>query len=168
MKTESECENSTAPPNKDDATKLLPLPEDLGKALTAVLRRLAHLRTNWNQALSSYFEFGGFLIALQSCITTSRTVTFILQNHKSAIPDFESWYAPFKIKFDQDPLMKWAKLARNKIEKQGDLEMLSQVRAELIAAYSHNPKTNWVPSKVVWSSEQFRRSIPRHLLGAHV
>ena len=160
--------NSVAPPNDGGTVELLPIPEELGKALGAVLGRLSHLKANWNDALSNYFDFGGFLISLQNCITTSRTVTFILQSHKSAIPDFDSWYAPFKVKFDQDPLMRWAKLARNKIEKQGDLEVLSQVRAELIAGYAYNPATNWMPSKVIWSSEQFRRSIPRNLLDAHV
>lgn len=64
--------------------------------------------------------------------------------------------------------MRWAKLARNKIEKQGDLQTLSQVRAQLIAAYLDNPYTEWLPSQVMWSAEQFRESIPQRLLDAHV
>jgi len=64
--------------------------------------------------------------------------------------------------------MRWAKLARNKIEKQGDLQTLSQVRAQLIAAYLHHPHTEWLPSAVMWSAEQFRESIPQTLLDAHV
>jgi hypothetical protein len=168
MSSEGTRMNPGSSPGEEGKAELLPLPDDLRKALTAVLGRLSHLKSNWNQALAEYFDFGGFLIALQNCITTSRTVTFILQNHKSAIPDFDSWYAPFQEKFNQDPIMKWAKLARNKIEKQGDVEMFSQVRAELVAAYTHNPKTNWVPFNVGWSSEQFRRSIPQNLLDSHV
>jgi hypothetical protein len=166
--SDRERTGSIDPPNGGGAVELLPIPEELGKALGAILGRLAHLKANWNDALSNYFDFAGFLISLQNCITTSRTVTFILQSHKSAIPDFDAWYAPFKVKFDQDPLMRWAKLARNKIEKQGDLEVLSQVRAKLIAGYAYNPVTNWLPSKVMWSSEQFRLSIPRNYLDAHV
>jgi hypothetical protein len=95
-------------------------------------------------------------------------VSFILQSHKSAIPNFEAWYGPFQSKFDADPLMRWAKNARNKIEKQGDLQTLSQVRAELVAAYLHGPRTDWLPSNVMWGSEQFRQSIPQRLLDAHV
>lgn len=70
-------------------------PKELEEALTAVIRRLAHLRANWHQALENYFDPGGVLITLQDAIATSRTVTFILQSHKAAIPDFENWYAPF-------------------------------------------------------------------------
>lgn len=143
-------------------------PKELEEALTAVVRRLAHLRANWNQALQSYFDPGGFLIALQNAIATSRTVTFILQSHKASIPDFDNWYAPFVEKFRNDQIMGWAKKARNKIEKQGDLVTLSQVRAQLIAAYVGNPTTAWLPASVTWSSEKFRKSIPKHLLSPHV
>jgi hypothetical protein len=141
---------------------------DLEEALTAVVRRLAHLKANWGQAHQAYFEPGAFLIALQNCITTSRSVTFILQSHKAAITDFEAWYGPFVEKFKQDPIVNWAKDARNKIEKQGDLDTLSQVRAELIASYLGNPKTEWLPSNLVWSTETFRRNIPNRLMDKHV
>jgi hypothetical protein len=70
-------------------------PKELEEALTAVLGRLAHLRANWTQALDNYFNPGGFLITVQNAIATSRTVTFILQSHKAAIPGFDSWYSPF-------------------------------------------------------------------------
>jgi hypothetical protein len=142
--------------------------KELEEALTAVMGRLAHLRANWNQALEQYFDPGGFLIAVQNAIATSRTVTFILQSNKAAIPDFDNWYTPFVEKFRNDPIMVWAKDARNKIEKQGDLETLSQVRAELIASYVGNPTTAWLPANVIWNSETFRRSIPKHLLSPHV
>lgn len=64
--------------------------------------------------------------------------------------------------------MRWAVQARNKIEKQGDLETLSQIRAELIAGYIGNPVTNWATMGINWSPEQIRRSIPRRLLDQHV
>jgi hypothetical protein len=129
-------------------------PKELEEALTAVVRRLAHLRANWNQALENYFHPGGFRIALQNAIATSRTVTFILQSHKAAIPDFDNWYKPFIEKFRNNPIMVWAKDARNKIEKQGDLETLSQVRAELIASYAGNPRTDGC--RQMWSGVQKR------------
>lgn len=143
-------------------------PKELEDALTALVGRLAHLRANWNQGLENYFDPGAFLNALQNAIVTSRTVTFILQSHKAAIPDFDTWYAPFVEKFRNDRIMDWAKKARNKIEKQADLETLSQVRAELIAAYVGNPTTAWLPASVIWSSETFRKSIPKYLLSPHV
>src|SRR5204863_716209 len=108
-----------------------------------------------------------FIISVQNCITTSRTVTFILQSHKSAVPGFDDWYAIYRKRFGEDPMMQWAKNARNKIEKQRDLETFSQVRAQLIAAYAGNPRTNWIPSEIVWSPAQLLRRIPPRLLDAH-
>ena len=64
--------------------------------------------------------------------------------------------------------MRWAAKARNKIEKQGDLETQSQMRAELIAAYLANPVTDWTTMGINWSTDQIRRSIPAKLLSQHV
>ncbi len=144
------------------------VPQEMALALTAVLGRLGQVRNLWHQALDAYFDPTRFLIAVQNCITTCRTVTFILQSHKAAIADFDSWYSTYQQRCRADPIMEWAKNARNKIEKQGDLETLSQVRAELIAAYAGNPVTDWMPLEVGWSSEHLRRSIPARLLDPHV
>jgi hypothetical protein len=133
-----------------------------------MLRRLQQMHSLWRQALEGYFEPSRFRVAVQNCITTSRTVTFILQHHKAAVPNFDDWYVPYRNTFAADPIMSWAKTARNKIEKEGDLETLSQVRAELIAAYAFNPTTNWLPTSIVWTTEQIRRSIPPDLLDTHV
>jgi hypothetical protein len=139
----------------------------LVEAMSAVLGRLGQVHSLWHQAEATYFEPGAFRVALQNCITTARTVTFILQSHKKAIPDFADWYATYTDRFAADPVMKWAVTARNKIEKQGDLDTLSQVRAELVAGYSGNPTTPWLPS-INATPEQIRRSIPAKYLDAHV
>jgi hypothetical protein len=144
------------------------VPGVIAEALGAVLRRLKQVNVHWHEALSIYFEPDRFRIAIQNCITTARSVTFILQNHKSVIPDFDEWYAPWQSRFAGDPIMRWAVQARNKIEKQGDLETLSQMRAELIAAYAGNPVTDWTTIGLNWSTEQIRRSIPADLLDQHV
>jgi hypothetical protein len=114
------------------------IPAEIVEALGAILRRLNQVNVHWHEALSVYFEPDRFRIAMQNCITTARSVTFILQNHKRAIPCFDEWYAPWQSRFGADLIMRWAVQARNKIEKQGDLETLSQMRAELIAAYVGN------------------------------
>jgi len=139
----------------------------LVEAMSAVLGRLGQVHSLWHQAEAAYFEPGPFRVALQNCITTARTVTFILQSHKKAIPDFADWYATYTGRFADDPVMKWAVTARNKIEKQGDLETLSQVRAELVAAYAGNPTTPWMPA-INATPEQIRRGIPAKYLDAHV
>ena len=129
-------------------------------ALTAVITRLKQVHSLWFQALNAYFAPHEFRIAIQNCISTCRTVTFILQSNKSAIPDFDTWYKIHTQKFDADSIMQWAKHARNKIEKQGDLETLSQLQAELIAAYAGHPITQWIPTDLFSSVEQIRHSIP--------
>jgi hypothetical protein len=135
--------------------------------VTAVLRRLKQVNALWHQANTAYFDPPAFRVALQNCITTARTVTFILQSHKAAIPGFEQWYKIYTDRFALDPVMRWAVNARNKIEKQGDLETLSQVRAELVAAYAYNPSTLWLPA-INATPEQIRMSIPAKWLDEHV
>ena len=74
-------------------------------------------------------------MAIQTAIQTLRTVTFILQRNKDKIPAFESWYGNWQAKLRGDPLTRWMVDARNKIEKQGDLEIHSFIRADLIASH---------------------------------
>jgi hypothetical protein len=64
--------------------------------------------------------------------------------------------------------MRWAVQARNKIEKRGDLETLSQIRAELIQGYVGGPETDWTSVGINWSIDQIRQSIPPSLLDRHV
>lgn len=137
-------------------------------AVGAVLRRLGDLRQLWHQTRSVYFEPDKFRLGLQSTIATARTVTFILQSNKAAIPGFEAWYEGVQSKFKSDPVMRWAVNARNKIEKQGDLATLSEVRVELVASYAGHPYTAWTPASVFASLGDIRRTVPVHLLDDHV
>lgn len=138
-------------------------------AARALLGRLMQMRQLWEDAAQNYFEPSRFMLALQNCITTSRTVTFILQSHKSEIYDFEKWYAPHQDRWKNDPIMKWAKDARNTIEKRGDLETHSQVRAQIIASYlDDGPTTDWMPQELFSSPEAIWRSIPAEFRIPHV
>jgi hypothetical protein len=138
------------------------IPAEIAEAVGAVLRRLMQVNVHWHEALSDYFEPDRFRIAMQNCITTARSVTFILQNHKRVIPGFEEWYTPWQSRFSGDRVMRWAVQARNKIEKQGDLETLSQMRVELIAAYVGNPVTEWTTMGVNWSLRESAEAYPRN------
>lgn len=119
------------------------------------------MRALWEQAARDYFKPAAFQLALQNCVTTSRTVTFILQNHKHDIDGFDEWYEGYQESWRADPIMRWAVDARNKIEKQGDLEMHSQVRAKIIASYIGAAETNWLPQALFTSPQQMLRLIPR-------
>src|SRR6516165_2955869 len=103
--------------------------------LAAVDQRLADSHRFWHQAEATYFDPDGFRLAAQSAIQTLRSVTFILQKNKRGIAGFEHLYGGWQKRLAADELMRWIVDARNLIEKEGDLETHSYVRAEIVASY---------------------------------
>jgi hypothetical protein len=145
-----------------------------GCPLAVVDRRLRDVHQLWHEAERGYFRPEKFRLAAQNAIQTLRTVTFILQKHKHPIPDFELWYgSPSKAgrwqeRLHADALMRWMVEARNNIEKQGDLETNSFVRAEIIASYLDEGPGMEVPARLFDSYFKLLRSVPRGALGRHV
>src|SRR5690606_22099691 len=97
------------------------------------LRDLSQLLTNCH---STYFDPNLFRMNTNQFLQTARTVTFIIQKNKAEIPNYQSWYlmavvTPWK----NDEVMTWAKDARNVIEKEGDLELNSLLKATLLFSY---------------------------------
>lgn len=119
--------------------------------LALVDRRLAQVHQHWHEAERAYFDPDGFLVAIQTAIQTLRTVTFILQSNKHLFSNFDDWYDQWQNKLRADPLMRWMVDARNKIEKQGDLEMHSFVRAEIMASYYDDGPREDVPAELFQS-----------------
>lgn len=138
------------------------------KAIRAVILRLLQMNQLWHEAADNYFYPTRFQISLQNCISVSRTVTFILQANKKDIKCFEEWYTKFQNRWRTDQVMLWAKDARNEIEKRGDLETHSQVRAEIIASYMGGPTTKWLPQLLFASPQDVFRSIPNKFRIPHV
>lgn len=106
-----------------------------GCPLAAVDRRLEDAHQLWHQALDQYHSVDGIRLPLQNCIQTLRTVSFVLQYHKRAIPEFDKWYSGWQEKMKLDPILVWAVEARNNIEKRGDLEKHSRTTATIIASH---------------------------------
>lgn len=137
--------------------------------LEAVHRRLEDLHRQWHAAADAYFDPEAFRVAIQSAIQTARTVSFILQSNKDAFPDFDGWYGGWQETFRNDPLMRWMVDARNKIEKQGDLEAHSQIRAEIVASYlSSEVRRLDVPGALFSAPLVLLKSIPETALGEHI
>lgn len=103
--------------------------------LAEVDQRLSDMHRLWHRTNDSYFDPDEFRINLNSLIQTARTVTFILQKHKDRIPEFEAWYAPHQAAMKANTTMRWLVVARNEIEKEGDLKTKSLVRAEIVASH---------------------------------
>ena len=142
--------------------------------LAAVDQRLADAHRLWHQAEAAYFEPDGFRLAIQTAIQTLRTVTFILQKQKAIIPGFDQWYGTrdqpgdWQKRLGADPLMRWMIDARNRIEKQGDLESHSMVRAEIVASYFEERPRVEVPAHLFDTIEVLFRNIPATALGEHI
>lgn len=136
--------------------------------LHAVDRRLEDCHRHWHEAERAYFDPEGFRVAIQTAIQTLRTVTFILQSNKRLIPDFAGWYAGWQERLAADPLMRWMVDARNKIEKQGDLEAHSFVRAEIVASHLKEGAAIEVPAELSQSVGVLLKSIPDSALGEHI
>jgi len=144
-----------------------------GCPLVAVDRRLQDAHRLWHQAEESYFDPDGFRIAAQNTVQTLRTVTFILQKHKRLVPDFDMWYGVkeqpgyWQKRLAADPLMCWMKDARNRIEKQRDLEANSFVRAEVLASYLEEGPRVEVPAHLFRNPAALMQSIPEDVLRKH-
>jgi hypothetical protein len=109
--------------NDFDQPVLCPIP--------SVHIRLDDARRLWLQATEAYPNPSDFRVSLNACIQALRTVTFVLQKQKSRIHNFDAWYSPWQNKMKNDEVMKWLIDARNRIEKEGDLEKLSTVDVRL-------------------------------------
>jgi hypothetical protein len=136
--------------------------------LAAVDRRLEDVHQHWHQAEWAYFDPEPFRVAIQTAIQTLRTVTFILQNKKAEIPNFDTWYGGWQKKLRADPLMRWMVDARNKIEKQGDLETHSFVRAEIIASYLNEGPGVELPAHLFDSLRALIERIPLGDVRQHI
>jgi len=99
--------------------------------LAEVDQRLDDVRVVWIVALRKYSNPDEFRRSLNACITTLRTVTFVLQNNKGCISSFDAWYATWQERMRTDKVMRWAIGARNYIEKAGDLKTLSVASATI-------------------------------------
>lgn len=139
-----------------------------GCPLHPVHKRLEDLHRQWHLAADAYFDPEGFRMAIQTAIQTARTVSFILQSNKRLIPDFDSWYAKWQNEFRAIPLMKWMVDARNRIEKQGDLEAHSFIRAEIVASHLNEGPTVQVRADLFDGPQELLNSIPDSHRGKHI
>lgn len=136
--------------------------------LAAVDRRLDDVHRFWHQAERAYFNPDEFRVFIQAAIQTARQVSFVLQKHKADIPDFDKWYFGWQEKLAAIPLMKWMVEARNRIEKQGDLEAHSFISAEIVASHLDEGPKIQVPAKLSDAPLELVKGIPKSMVGDHI
>lgn len=106
--------------------------------------RLSQAHRLWHQAADAYNDAEGFRTNLNSLIETLRNVTFVLQNEKAKIPQFDEWYSSWQARLKADKIMSWLHEARTTIVHKSDLEVLSKASAKI-----HNNLNLLVISKEV-------------------
>src|SRR5258708_3398605 len=99
-------------------------------------RRLKDLAQLLRNCEATYFDPDLFRMNTNHFLQTARTVTFIIQKNKDTIAGFQVWYnANVVAAWAADVLMTWAKDSRNKIEKEGDLDLHSSLAVTLLVSY---------------------------------
>lgn len=103
-------------------------------------QRLADAASFWLRAHKCYFDPDEFRRNVQASIQAFRSVTWLLQKEKDAIPGFEPWYSKRQEVMRVDKRLRWLVIARNRIEKQGNLLTKSKFVVEYISGLSPSKK----------------------------
>lgn len=146
----------------ENQSKDLPNPSVLDTAF----KRLHEAHRYWHVAQENYFDPEEFRMAMQACIQTLRTVTFMLQASKRSLDGFDAWYRPQQDKMRSDSILRWLIEARNHIEKAGDLATYSQMTAKIIASYNDRFEVSSIDGSLFDSIKTlFSKVPPFYLVG---
>ncbi|PKD38187.1 hypothetical protein CWO84_23485 [Methylomonas sp. Kb3] len=107
----------------------------MNEAIKPAIKRLFDAQAHWHNANKQYFDPNAFRMLINSCIQELRNVTFVLQSNKRGIEGFDEWYEPWQDRMRSNKSLRWLVSARNYIVKQGDLELKSMLRIEVIGSY---------------------------------
>lgn len=118
-------------PNWRPADYRYPMPPASSCPVPSAHRRLMDCHVHWHAAADTYMDPESFRLNLNSLIQSLRNVTFLLQSQKRELPSFDTWYAAWQLTVKDDPVMRWAVKARNRIVKQSDLEIHSKAVVRL-------------------------------------
>lgn len=139
-------------------------------------KRLADLSQILVNCEKTYFDPNLFRMNTNHFLQTARTITFIIQKNKNSINNFEEWYQENVINpWKNDSLMNWAKDSRNAIEKEGDLDLHSEIDLRIIYSYIEDQDIVLKSSKEVLVSFNIERliryskkSMPEHMINLAV
>lgn len=127
------------------------------QAVAPAFRRLFDAQAHWHGALGHYFSPDDFRRAVNACIQELRNVTFVLQNSKHDIPNFEAWYTPWQEKMRNTESLRWLVEARNRVVKEGDLDLNSLLSVVVVHSYidAENPTFEFELSPSLSTEEVF-------------
>lgn len=97
--------------------------------LDIAYNRLDEAHRAWHNALTGYHQIDDFRAGINTAIQALRNLTFALQKQKDSLSNFDNWYAGWREKMKNDPILKELHEARNVIVKQEDLKLHSVAKA---------------------------------------
>lgn len=92
------------------------------------------------QGLEAYPVPGLFVARLNALLQAARSVTWVLQQDMRHDEGFEDWYGTWQERMRADERMRWLVDARNRIEKQGDLDLHSVATVRVVAGALTGPE----------------------------
>ena len=101
--------------------------------------RLNQCHSMWHEALDAYSDPDLFTGHLNAVIQGLRNVTWVLRKELRHQDGFDRWYQAQQETMEADTRMKWLVSARNRIEKQGDLDTKSTAHIRVIAGWLDGP-----------------------------
>lgn len=101
--------------------------------------RLNQCHLLWHEALAAYATPDVFASHLNALIQSLRNVTWVLRKELKNSEEFKNWYADWEDKMKADPRMGWLVDARNRIEKQGDLDAASVAQVRVMGSWLRGP-----------------------------
>ena len=114
----------TRPHDFDGPESLCPIPK--------AHRTLLDAHYLWHQTAENYSNPDVFRANVNATLQALRNVTFSLQNEKHVFDDFDTWYVPWQTRMKASSVLTWAKKARNRVVKQGELETASTATVRLL------------------------------------
>src|SRR5580658_9308501 len=125
-----------------------------GCPIAKVHRRMEQAHELWHDAEEHYFDPKSFPTYLNSCIQSLLSVTWLLQKYKDGIPRFDAWYSGWQERMRGDRIMRWLVEARNRVEKEGDLDGQSSAVIRFVDSYLEAPSAQitvapWLTSEEI-------------------
>jgi hypothetical protein len=90
----------------------------------------------WHVVAESYMDPVAFRRSLNLLIPEIRNISFLIQKLKSSYANFDDWYPRWQRQARDNRVMRWIVASRNRVVKEGDLDLMSRMSARL--------QLNWI------------------------
>lgn len=94
---------------------------DMGRTTEEVLLSARRVLENALQGQADFLAAGDRrLSGMYNAVTSGRSVTWVLQNLRTPVEDFDDWYSPIQKRLEEDRVARYFHELRTRMEKRGD------------------------------------------------